>query len=78
MAGDETLQKDHEDSGSEDEEEDVVPKVEIDPSTLTPLSPEVISKKLLSTWVLSSLEIALASLTINFHSTLSTTASIHC
>ncbi|KAJ7787694.1 Eif2s3y, partial [Mycena olivaceomarginata] len=45
MAGDETLQKDHEDSGSEDEEEDVIPKVEIDPSTLTPLSPEVISKQ---------------------------------
>jgi translation initiation factor 2 subunit 3 len=46
MAGDETLQKEHEDSGSEDEdEEDVIPKVEIDPSTLTPLSPEVISKQ---------------------------------
>ncbi|KAF7326684.1 Translation initiation factor eIF2 gamma subunit [Mycena venus] len=45
MAGDETLQKEHEDSGSEDEEEDeAIPKVEIDPSTLTPLSPEVISK----------------------------------
>jgi translation initiation factor 2 subunit 3 len=48
MAGDETLQKDPEDSGSEDEEEDVVPKVEIDPSTLTPLSPEVISKQVRS------------------------------
>jgi translation initiation factor 2 subunit 3 len=48
MAGDETLQKDHEDSGSEDEEEDVIPKVEIDPSTLTPLSPEVISKQVRS------------------------------
>ncbi|KAJ7701036.1 hypothetical protein B0H14DRAFT_3527778 [Mycena olivaceomarginata] len=45
MAGDKILQKDHEDSGSEDEEEDVIPKVEIDPSTLTPLSPEVISKQ---------------------------------
>ncbi|KAJ7772506.1 hypothetical protein B0H14DRAFT_2966287 [Mycena olivaceomarginata] len=38
------MAKDHEDSGSEDEEEHVIPKVEIDPSTLTPLSPEVISK----------------------------------
>ncbi|KAJ7938425.1 P-loop containing nucleoside triphosphate hydrolase protein [Mycena leptocephala] len=45
MAGDETLQKEHEDSGSEEEEEDVVPKVEIDPSTLTPLSPRLSQNK---------------------------------
>ncbi|KAG7093736.1 hypothetical protein E1B28_007387 [Marasmius oreades] len=46
MPGDETLQQNHEDSGSESEgEEDVLPQVEVDPSTLTPLSPEVISKQ---------------------------------
>ncbi|KAJ8690369.1 eukaryotic translation initiation factor 2 subunit gamma [Pleurotus ostreatus] len=48
MSGDEKLQKrPAEDSESEDEdvEEEVIPKVEIDPSTLTPLSPEVISKQ---------------------------------
>lgn len=46
MSGDETLQKKHEESDSEEEEEaEVVPSVEIDPSKLTPLSPEVISKQ---------------------------------
>ncbi|KAJ6560703.1 hypothetical protein B0H10DRAFT_2169411 [Mycena sp. CBHHK59/15] len=48
MVGDETLQKDHEDSGSDDEDDEVadaIPKVEIDPSILTPLSPQVISKQ---------------------------------
>lgn len=48
MAVDE-VQNLHEDSDSEAEEEDdlveAIPKVEIDPSTLTPLSPEVISKQ---------------------------------
>ena len=48
MPGDETLQHNHDESESEDEEEDVVeaiPKIDIDPATLTPLSPEVISKQ---------------------------------
>ena len=48
MAGDETLQKHHEESGSESEEEEVVeniPKIEVDVTKLTPLSPEVISKQ---------------------------------
>lgn len=48
MSGDETLQKHEESDSEEEEEEDVVaaiPKVEIDPSKLTPLSPEVISKQ---------------------------------
>lgn len=48
MSGDETLQKREEESESEEEDEVVapeVPKVEIDPSKLTPLSPEVISKQ---------------------------------
>ena len=48
MPGDETLKKTHDESGSESEEEEIVeavPKIEIDPSTLTPLSPEVISKQ---------------------------------
>jgi len=48
MSGGETLQKQHADSDSDTEEEDVVEtiqKVEIDPSKLTPLSPEVISKQ---------------------------------
>lgn len=47
MPGDETrkmVESDLDsDSGSEDEE--IIPKVEIDPSKLTPLSPEVISKQ---------------------------------
>ena len=48
MPGDETRQKTHDDSDSEPEDEGVadnVPKVDIDPSKLTPLSPEVISKQ---------------------------------
>jgi ribosome maturation protein Sdo1 len=48
MADEETRQKREEESESEEEEEDVVetiPKIEIDPSKLTPLSPEVISKQ---------------------------------
>jgi translation initiation factor 2 subunit 3 len=48
MPGDETLQKDHNDSGSEDEEDDVeeeIQKVDVDVTKLTPLSPEVISKQ---------------------------------
>ena len=48
MPGDETRQKTHDESDSESEDEDGldnIPKVEIDPSTLTPLSPEVISKQ---------------------------------
>lgn len=48
MAGDETRQKPHTDSDSESEDEDipeVFPELEIDPSKLTPLSPEVISKQ---------------------------------
>ena len=48
MPEDETLQHSHDESESEDEEEDVVeaiPKFDIDPTTLTPLSPEVISKQ---------------------------------
>lgn len=47
MSDEETLQKPHDESESEDSDDDVedVPKVEIDPSTLTPLSPEVISKQ---------------------------------
>jgi len=48
MPGDETLQKQahNEDSESEDEDEvDAVPTVDIDPTKLTPLSPEVISKQ---------------------------------
>lgn len=48
MAEEETRQKREEESESEEEEDDVVetiPKVEIDPSKLTPLSPEVISKQ---------------------------------
>lgn len=52
MGGDETLQKHHDDSESSGEDEDVadeiIPKVEIDPSKLTPLSPEVISKQVSS------------------------------
>ncbi|KAJ3492507.1 hypothetical protein NLJ89_g11219 [Agrocybe chaxingu] len=49
MPGDETLQKREEDSESEEEEEEEeienIPVVEIDPTKLTPLSPEVISKQ---------------------------------
>ncbi|KAI0764095.1 elongation factor Tu GTP binding domain-containing protein [Irpex lacteus] len=48
MPGDETRQKTHDGSDSESEDEDAVeavPKVDIDPSTLTPLSPQVISKQ---------------------------------
>ena len=46
MPGDEKLRKDHEESDSEEEEEvETVPKVDIDVSKLTPLSPEVISKQ---------------------------------
>jgi translation initiation factor 2 subunit 3 len=48
MSGDETLQQNHDESESEEEEEEVVeviPKIDIDPATLTPLSPEIISKQ---------------------------------
>jgi translation initiation factor 2 subunit 3 len=48
MPGDETRQKTHDESDSESEEEDVldnIPKVDIDVTKLTPLSPEVISKQ---------------------------------
>ena len=48
MPGDETRQKIHDESDSESEEEDVldnIPKVEVDVTKLTPLSPEVISKQ---------------------------------
>ncbi|KAG1869042.1 hypothetical protein DFJ58DRAFT_857442 [Suillus subalutaceus] len=48
MSDEETLQKHHEESDSEEEEEeqlDDVPKIDIDISKLTPLSPEVISKQ---------------------------------
>ncbi|KAG8215395.1 hypothetical protein J3R82DRAFT_8996 [Butyriboletus roseoflavus] len=47
MSDEETLQKRHDESDSEESDDDVedVPKVDIDPSTLTPLSPEVISKQ---------------------------------
>ena len=48
MPGDETLQKHEEDSESEEEDDEIIddiPVVEIDQTTLTPLSPEVISKQ---------------------------------
>lgn len=47
MPGDETLKPTHDESESEEEEAevDVIPKVDIDPSVLTPLSPEVITKQ---------------------------------
>jgi translation initiation factor 2 subunit 3 len=46
MPGDETLQKQHEESDSESEDDaDAIPHVEVDASKLTPLSPEVISKQ---------------------------------
>ena len=47
MSEEEILQKHHDESESEDSEDEVedIPQVDIDPSTLTPLSPEVISKQ---------------------------------
>jgi translation initiation factor 2 subunit 3 len=48
MSGDETLQKRHDESDSEEEEDDVeeqIPAVDVDISKLHPLSPEVISKQ---------------------------------
>ena len=48
MPGDETKQKNHDESDSESEDEEVqevFPSIDIDPSKLTPLSPEVISKQ---------------------------------
>jgi hypothetical protein len=46
MPGDEKLRKDHEESDSDEEEEvETVPKLDIDLTKLTPLSPEVISKQ---------------------------------
>lgn len=51
MPGDETLQHREDDSDSEEEEEEEIeqiPVIEIDPTTLTPLSPEVISKQVRS------------------------------
>lgn len=47
MPADEKLRKDHEESDSDEEEdvETIIPKIDIDVSKLTPLSPEVISKQ---------------------------------
>lgn len=45
MPGDETRQKHDESDSESEEEEETITKVDIDPSTLTPLSPEVISKQ---------------------------------
>lgn len=49
MPGDETLQKPEDASDSEEEEDepiaDAIPKVDVDVTKLTPLSPEVISKQ---------------------------------
>ena len=45
MASEETLQKEHEESGSDEEVEETVRAIEIDVTKLTPLSPEVISKQ---------------------------------
>ena len=46
MPGDETRSKPHDDSDSEDESDsEPIVSVDIDPSKLTPLSPEVISKQ---------------------------------
>jgi hypothetical protein len=46
MPGDETRQNHSDESESEEEEEEeAVPIIEIDPTKLTPLSPEVISKQ---------------------------------
>lgn len=50
MSDEETHQKRHDESDSEDSDDEVedVPKIDVDPSTLTPLSPEVISKQVRS------------------------------
>lgn len=49
MPGDETRRKPHEDSDSEEESDtEAIVSVDIDPSKLTPLSPEVISKQVRS------------------------------
>lgn len=47
MSDEETLQKRHEESDSEEEEDQLedVPDIDIDVTKLTPLSPEVISKQ---------------------------------
>lgn len=48
MSDEETHQKRHDESESEESDDDGVedvPKIDIDPSTLTALSPEVISKQ---------------------------------
>lgn len=46
MPGDETLQKNLDESDSEEEEEEeAIPTIEFDATKLTPLSPEVISKQ---------------------------------
>ena len=47
MPGDEKFKNfdSESESESDDEEIDVIPNVEVDPSKLTPLSPEVISKQ---------------------------------
>ena len=47
MPGDKRFEKFDSESESESDEEEigVIPKVEVDPSKLTPLSPEVISKQ---------------------------------
>lgn len=48
MSDEETLQKRHDESESSEESDDEVedvPKIDIDPLTLTALSPEVISKQ---------------------------------
>lgn len=52
MPGDETRQNHSDESESEDEEEEVdaVPVIDIDPTTLSPLSPEVISKQVRIGW----------------------------
>jgi translation initiation factor 2 subunit 3 len=39
------IDSESESESDEEEEVDVIPKVEVDPSKLTPLSPEVISKQ---------------------------------
>ena len=54
MPGDETLQKLEDASDSEEEEDehkaDAIPKVDVDVTKLTPLSPEVISKQVSTTF----------------------------
>jgi translation initiation factor 2 subunit 3 len=47
MPGDETRQihSDESDSEEEEEEPEPIPVIAVDPTTLTPLSPEVISKQ---------------------------------